>query len=335
MLAGNHFTRGFVPLTSSSAFPHVTNRRVATNGIELNIAEQGDGPLVLMCHGFPESWYSWRHQFQMLADAGYHAVAPDMRGYGDSDKPTDISAYNQVEVVNDIIGLIPALGYETAIVLGHDWGGPTAWSCALNHPDKVTAVGVLSVPFSPRGDVPPLDAMQAFFKDQFFYQLYFQEPGVAEAEFEADVRKALRKFYHMGSAQMELSQLQPKPADADLLSDLPDPESLGAWLAADDLDFYVNEFTRSGFRGPLNYYRNHNLTWELTAGAPASIAQPALFVAGDKDGVIMMAAEALKNMPQHVTDLRVNELIPDIGHWTQQEAPEAVNELLLGFLQTL
>ena len=142
-------------MTTSPEFPAITNRRVPTNGIELNVAEQGEGPLVLMCHGFPESWYSWRHQFEALADAGYHAVAPDMRGYGDSDKPHDTGLYNQIDVVNDIIGLIPALGYETAIVFGHDWGAPTAWSCALNHPDKVTAVGALSVPFTPRPPAPP------------------------------------------------------------------------------------------------------------------------------------------------------------------------------------
>ena len=322
-------------MTHSPAFPNITNRRVETNGIMLNVAEQGEGPLILMCHGFPESWYSWRHQFQALADAGYHVAAPDMRGYGDSDKPGNIDAYNQVEVVNDIIGLIPALGHETAIVLGHDWGGPTAWSCALHHPDKVSAVGVLSVPFSVRSAVPPLDAMKAFFKDQFFYQLYFQEPGIAEAEFEADVRTALRKFYHMGSAQMDLGTLSPKPADADLLSDLPDPDAMGAWLSDEDLDFYVDEFTSSGFRGPLNYYRNHNLTWELTEGAPTTIEQPAMFAAGDKDGVILMAAEALKAMPEHVQDLRINTLIPDVGHWTQQEAPEEVNKLLLAFLAGL
>lgn len=322
-------------MTTAAEFPHISNRRIATNGIELNIAECGEGPLVIMCHGFPESWFSWRHQFQMLAELGYHAVAPDMRGYGESDKPQDIAAYNQVEVVNDIIGLIPALGHDSAIVLGHDWGGPTAWSCALHHPDKVSAVGVLSVPFSPRPEAPPLDTMQALFKDQFFYQLYFQEPGVAEAEFEADVRSALRKFYHMGSAQMDVSTLAPKPADADLLSDLPDPAQMGAWLSAADLDFYVNEFTNSGFRGPLNYYRNHNLTWELTAGAPTEINQPAMFVAGDKDGVIVMAAQALKDMPNHVKDLRINELIPDIGHWTQQEAPDAVNAHIRSFLAGL
>ena len=322
-------------MTISAQFPSITNRRVATNGIELNIAEQGEGPLVLMCHGFPESWYSWRHQFQVLADAGYHAVAADMRGYGDSDKPHAANAYNQVEVVKDIIGLIPALGYESAIVLGHDWGGPTAWSCALNYPDKVSAVGVLSVPFSPRAEAPPLDTLKVIFKDQFFYQLYFQAEGVAEAELEADVRTALRKFYHMASAQMQVGLLQPKPADADLLSDLPDPEQMGPWLNNAELDFYVEEFVNSGFRGPLNYYRNHNLTWQLTQGAPVEIQQPAMFVAGDKDGVIVMAAQALKSMPRHVKDLRINALIPNVGHWTQQEAPAEVNKYLLEFLQGL
>lgn len=311
----------------------VNQRRVATNGIELNIAEQGEGPLVLLLHGFPESWYSWRHQLEPIASAGFHAVAPDMRGYGKSDKPQAIEAYNQVEVVNDIIGLIPALGYETAIVIGHDWGAPTAWSCALHHPDKVTAVGALSVPFSPRPDAPPLDTMKVIFKDMFFYQLYFQEPGVAEAELEADVRVSLRKFYHMASGDVDITEFQPKPADADLLSDLADPGKPGEWCSDADLDFYVAEFEASGFRGPLNYYRNHNLTWELTEGAPSTISQPAMFMAGDKDGVIMMAAEALKQMETTVPNQVLHELIPGAGHWTQQEAPEAVNKGILKFLE--
>jgi pimeloyl-ACP methyl ester carboxylesterase len=321
-------------VTASSLFPAITQRRVATNGIALNIAEQGeaDAPLILLLHGFPESWYSWRHQFEPLAAAGYHVVAPDMRGYGDSDKPNAIQAYNQVEVVNDIIGLIPALGYETCVVVGHDWGAPTAWSCALTHPDKITAVGALSVPFSPRAETPPLDMLKIIFKDKFFYQLYFQEPGVGETELEADIRLSLRKFYHMASGQMDLGLLSEKPADADLLSDLPDPEKMGGWLSDADLDFYVQEFTNSGFRGPLNYYRNHNLTWSLTQGASREIIQPALFVAGDRDGVIMMAAAALENMPTYVKDLRTNALIPGAGHWTQQEAPAAINEYLLAWL---
>ncbi|MEM9620855.1 MAG: alpha/beta hydrolase [Pseudomonadota bacterium] len=324
-------------MTLSAEFPDIRNRRVATNGITLNIAEQGDptAPLVLMCHGFPESWYSWRHQFAPLAETGYYAVAADMRGYGESDKPHAVKAYNQVEVCNDIIGLIPALGHQQAIVLGHDWGAPTAWGCALRFPELVSAVGVLSVPFSPRPEAPPLDTLKMLFKDQFFYQLYFQTEGVAEAEFEQDVRTALRKFYHMGSAQMDLTTLGAKAADADLLSDLPNPEQLGDWISPADLDFYVGEFTHSGFRGPLNYYRNLNLTWELTADAPKEILQPALFVAGDKDGVVTMAAQALQEMPKYVKDLRTNTLLPGVGHWTQQEAPEQVNDHLLTFLAGL
>lgn len=313
----------------------ITQRRVATNGIELNIAEQGpaDGPLVLMLHGFPESWYSWRHQFAPLAAAGYHAVAPDMRGYGSSDKPAEISAYNQVEVMRDIIGLIPALGYETAVVFGHDWGAPTAWGCALNYPQQVTAVGVLSVPYSARSPVQPMPAMREAFKGQFFYQLYFFEPGAAEAEFEADIRTALKKFLIMGAGGTDLSALPQKGPDDDMLSGLPNPDTLPDWLSAADLDFYAAEFSRSGMRGPLNYYRNHDLTWELTADAPTHIHQPAMFVAGEQDGVIMMAAQALKDMPNYVKDLRINRLLPGIGHWTQQEAPDEVNAAMLEFLQ--
>ncbi|HEY5645404.1 MAG TPA: alpha/beta hydrolase [Pseudomonadales bacterium] len=313
----------------------VRERRVATNGIELNVAERGEGPLVLLLHGFPESWYSWRHQFAPLAEAGYHVAAPDMRGYGKSDRPRAIEAYNQVEVVNDVIGLIPALGYDTAVVIGHDWGAPTAWSTALNHPDRVTAVGALSVPFSPRSPVQPMPAMRELFKGQFFYQLYFQEPGVAEAEFEQDIRTALKKFLVMGAGETDLNALPVRGPDADLLSALPNPDVLPAWLSDADLDFYAGEFSRSGMRGPLNYYRNHDLTWELTANAPNVINQPAMFVAGERDGVIMMTAQALKDMPKHVKDLRINELIPGIGHWTQQEAPEAVNDAMLRFLRQL
>lgn len=314
----------------------ITQRRIATNGIELNIAEQGEGPLVLLVHGFPESWYSWRHQIPAIAEAGFHAVAPDMRGYGKSDKPHDVNAYNQVEVINDIIGLIPALGYETAIVFGHDWGAPTAWGTALHHPDKVTAVGALSVPFSPRAEAPPLDTMKAIFKGQFFYQLYFQEPGVAEKEWEADVRLNLRKFFYLGSGAFNPEDFQAvKPEDADLLSDINDPGTLGDWCTEADLDFYTNEFQGSGFRGPLNYYRNHNETWALTAGAPDKIMQPALFVAGEKDGVILMAADALKALPERVPNLKVNKLIPGIGHWTQQEAPDAVNKAMIDFLNSV
>jgi pimeloyl-ACP methyl ester carboxylesterase len=317
------------------SWPGVSERRIASNGIELNIAEAGKGPLVLLLHGFPESWYSWRHQFKPISDAGYHVVAPDMRGYGKSDKPKEIEAYNQVEVRKDVIGLIDALGYDKAVVIGHDWGAPTAWATALHHPDKVRAVGALSVPFIPRSPVPPMAAMREMFKGQFFYQLYFFEPGVAEAEFEADIRTALKKFLVLGGGETDLTTLPPKGPDDDMFSTLPDPKTLPSWLSEGDLDFYTDEFSRSGMQGPLNYYRNHDLAWRLTEGAPAHIDQPAFFIAGLKDGVMMMAAEAYQAMPIFVRNLRINELIPGIGHWTQQEAPEQTNDIILRFLKEL
>jgi pimeloyl-ACP methyl ester carboxylesterase len=317
------------------SWPGVTQRRVATNGIELNIAEAGEGPLVLLLHGFPESWYSWRHQFAPIAAAGYHVVAPDMRGYGKSDKPPEITDYVQTEVIKDIIGLIPALGYETAVVIGHDWGAPTAWATALFHPDKVRAVGGLSVPFMPRSPVQPMPMMREMFKGQFFYQLYFQEPGVAEAEFEKDMHTALRKFLIMAAGETDLTKLTPKTEHDDLLTSLPYPETLPKWLSKADLDFYVSEFTASGMRGPINYYRNHDLHWQQTEGAPMEIHQPAMFIAGTADGVVMMAAAAIEMMPHFVKDLRINKMIPGIGHWTQQEAPEAVNETILEFLRSI
>ena len=315
----------------------ITQRRVATNGIELNIAEQGpaDGPLIILVHGFPESWYSWRHQFAPLVAAGYHVVAPDMRGYGKSDKPHEIEAYNTVELANDVVGLIPSLGYDDAIVIGHDWGAMITWRAALDHPDKVKAMGALSVPFMPRSPVPPMAAMRMIFKDQFFYQLYFQEPGVAEAEFEADIRTAIKKFLIWGAGETDWNDMPQKGPDDDMFTGLPNPDTLPDWIGEDDLQFYADEFAQSGMRGPLNYYRNQDLTWEMTKDARQIIDQPAMFVAGAKDGVIIMAAEALKAMPQSVTDLRVNELIPGAGHWTQQEAPEETNKLILKFLDTL
>ncbi len=317
------------------SWPGVSQSRVATNGISLNIAEAGKGPLVLLLHGFPESWYSWRHQFAPLAAAGYHVVAPEMRGYGKSDKPQEITAYCQTEVINDVIGLIPALGHDTAIVIGHDWGAPTAWATALFHPGKVRAVGGLSVPFMPRSPVQPMPMMREIFKGQFFYQLYFQEPGVAEAEFEADIRGALRKFLVLGGGETDLTSLAPKAEGDDMFSSFPYPEKLPAWLSESDLDFYTAEFTHSGMRGPINYYRNHDLYWKQTEGAPTTISQPAMFVVGTHDGVALMAAEAIQNLPNTVKDLRINTMIPGIGHWTQQEAPEAVNDLILEFLRSV
>ena len=305
------------------------------NNLKIRAVVEGEGPLVVLVHGWPESWYSWRHQIEPLSKAGFKVAAIDVRGYGGSDKPYDIAEYSLKNIAADIAGVIDSLGYKEAFLFGHDWGGPIVWTTGLLYQDMIKAVGALSVPYTPVGEKSLIQLFRELYKDKFFYQLYFQTPGIAEAELEADVRIALRKFYHMASGQMDIGLMIDKPADADLLSDLPDPEQLGAWMSDADLDFYVSEFSRSGFRGPLNYYRNHNLTWELTEGAPTQIQQPALFVAGDRDGVIAMAAQALENMPTYVTDLRVNALIPGIGHWTQQEAAEATNEYLLDWLASL
>lgn len=312
---------------------NIKQRGVTAGATYMHIAEQGKGPLVVMLHGFPESWYSWRHQFEPLAKAGYHAVAPDMRGYGRTDKPEDVDDYNQVEITNDIMNLITALGYDKAIVLGHDWGAPTAWNTALLYPERIIAVGALSVPFVPRGNRPPMAAMREAYKGRFFYQLYFQEPGVAEEAFEDDVRLALRKFFYMASGDAEIELLTKKGEDDDLLSDLPDFKALPAWLSEADLDYYVEQFEWSGFRGPLNYYRNFDLTWKLTSGAPGIIDRPAMFLAGEKDGVIAMLSQDYAALPDRVTDLRLNRLIPGIGHWTQQEAPAETNAAILEFLQ--
>ena len=227
-------------------YPDISNRKVKTNGIHLNIAEQGSGPLVLLIHGFPESWYSWRHQFAPLSAAGYRVVAPDMRGYGDSEKPCQVSSYNQIEIVNDIRGVVTALGYESAIVIGHDWGAPSAWNCALWYPKAFSAVGALSVPFIARSNSPPLARMEKLFAGKFFYQLYFQEPGVAEQEFEIDIESNLKKFFHTSSGDGNFSQFHQKAADADLLSDIAEPQKLGSWLSDRDLDFYTKEFSNTG-----------------------------------------------------------------------------------------
>ncbi len=313
----------------------VSQRRIQTNGIHLNIAEAGSGPLVLLLHGFPESWYSWRHQFAPIAEAGYHVVAPDMRGYGNSDRPAEVAAYNQVAVSKDVAGLVTALGHEKAVVIGHDWGAPTAWTCALLYPDVVRAVGGLSVPFSPRAEQRPMETMRRVNQGRFFYQLYFQSPGIAEAEFEADLRTALKRFLVWLGGETDLRTIPAKGPDADLFTGLPNPKTLPDWLSEADLDFYVSQFEHSGLRGPLNYYRNHDLTWELTKHVPQVITQPAFYAAGGRDAVPLMSKDAIAALPRNILDLRFNERFSGAGHWTQQEAPAAVNRAMLDFLNDL
>jgi pimeloyl-ACP methyl ester carboxylesterase len=317
----------------------ISHRTIATNGINMHIAEAGSGPLVLMCHGFPESWYSWRHQLTALADAGFHAVAPDNRGYGQTDKPEAIDQYTQLHMVGDVLGLLDALGEEKAIIAGHDWGAPVAWNSAMLRPDRFKGVIGLSVPHSGRGPMPPTQMFKAVFGDNFFYILYFQEPGKAEKELEADVARTMRMFLHSASGDPDPSTPRPRfDKHAGFLDQMIEPPGLPDWLTQADLDFFTNEFKRTGFRGGLNWYRNMDRNYELMgAWATAKVTIPAMFIAGDRDPVLSMipGANMMETMKPAVPDLREVEMIPGAGHRTQQEAPAAVNEAMIRFAKSL
>ena len=312
---------------------------VETNGIKLRVALAGQGPLVVLVHGWPESWYSWRHQIPALANAGYRVAAPDVRGYGGSDKPVAVEAYSIKEMCADIAGLIEALGENQAILIGHDWGAPIVWITSLFLPEKVLAVAGLSVPFTGRGPAPRIELMRNIYKDRFFYQLYFQEEGVAEAELEADIPMSLRKIYYMSSGEGRKAGPTPnKRPDAKLLDGLIDPDPLPAWLTARDLDYYVGEFKRSGFRGPLNRYRTSKLDFDQLAPiANSTLTQPAAFIAGTLEPVLAFfpGVDLIAVMRERVSDLRLVRLLDGAGHWIQQERPAEVNTALLEFLATL
>jgi pimeloyl-ACP methyl ester carboxylesterase len=323
----------------------VRHRTVETNGIRMHVAEQGDGPLVLLCHGFPESWYSWRHQLAALAAAGFHAVAPDMRGYGRTDQPAEIDQYTLLHLVGDMVGLVDALGGEPAVIAGHDWGAPVAWHAALLRPDRFRAVIGLSVPFRPRGSVRPSTAMPQT-DDTVFYQLYFQAPGVAEAELSRDVRSSIRRVLHAGSGEGrqagaglgDPAAVGMVPRAGGFLSHTAEPSAPPSWLTEADVDFYTGEFTRAGFRGGLNWYRNIDRNWELLAPyVGARVMVPALYVAGDRDLVVHFRGmdQLLPNLKKFVPELRRTIMLPGCGHWTQQERPKEVNDAMIAFLNTL
>jgi pimeloyl-ACP methyl ester carboxylesterase len=308
------------------------------NGITLRVALQGQGPLVLFCHGWPESWYSWRHQLAALAAAGYRAVAPDMRGYGGSSAPQGVEQYTMLHLVGDMVELVRALGETRAVIVGHDWGAPVAWHCALLRPDLFPAVVGMSVPFTPPGRVELLASLKKQGIDNFYMQ-YFQTPGVAEAEFEKDVAASLRRIYFSGSGDVPkgASFGVLKPGQGFLASTV-DPESLPAWLSREDLAYYTAEFTRAGFRGGLNWYRNLARSWELLAPwRGCVIRQPSMFIAGDRDSVLKFPASRsqLEHYPRTLPGLRGSHILEGAGHWVQRERASVVNELLLNFLKTL
>ncbi len=316
-----------------------TLQEFQTNGIRVRAAVEGTGPLVILVHGWPELWYSWRHQIEPLAAAGYRVVAPDVRGYGGSDKPHAIEAYDMATIMADVVGLIDALGEEQAILVGHDWGAPIVWNTAALHPTRVRAVAGLSVPYRRRLEISTIALWHKLFAGKFFYQLYFQKEGVAEAELEADVRTALAKIYYGASGEAPtLEGWMNRPPDGDLLSGFATPDPLPAWLTEADLDYFEANFAAGGFRGPLNRYRCQQRDFDdLPEMGTLPIKQPSCFIAGAKDLVraFVHPMDPYADVGAHCNDFRGKTIIDGIGHWVQQEAPDEVNAALLSFLATL
>jgi pimeloyl-ACP methyl ester carboxylesterase len=314
-----------------------TERLVETNGVQLRVIDAGDegAPVVVLAHGFPELAYSWRHQIQPLAEAGYRVLAPDQRGYGGSSKPDAVDAYNVVELSADIVGLLDDVGAERAVIVGHDFGSVVAWTAPLLHPDRFAAVVGLSVPPVPRPRVPTTQAFRKVFGDNFFYILYFQEPGPADAELSRDPATTLRRMMGPLSAPDEaaaLRMLQPGPQG--FIDRIPEPGGLPDWISQDVFDHYVAEFTRTGFTPALNWYRCFDRNWELTATTPAAtISVPSLFIGGGADPTL---AYTPRNRVRDLVSGDYREvMIEGGGHWLQQERPAEVNETLLDFLSRL
>jgi pimeloyl-ACP methyl ester carboxylesterase len=322
----------------------IRHRQVQVGDLSMHIAEAGEGPLVLLCHGFPECWYSWRHQLTALAAAGYHVVAPDMRGYGRTDAPERVDAYTILHLVGDMTGLLDVLGQKQAVVVGHDWGLVVAWSAAMLRPDRFRAVVGMSVPFFPRLPMKPTALMKAMAGERFFYILYFQEPGRAESELDPRAAEMMRGMLFTASGAIDpehLRRMMQLPKTAKFLDGLVQPDTLPAWLSEEDLAVYVGEFERTGFRGGLNWYRNFDRNWELLAPfADARITVPALFIGGASDAVVTgpeLTGEspAVMALGSFCDDLRGKVLITGAGHWNQQEAPDETNAALLDFLRHL
>ncbi|SCK51263.1 alpha/beta fold hydrolase [Streptomyces sp. WMMB 322] len=324
-----------MPRTPASDRAH---RLVSSPAGRTHLVEQGSGPLVLLLHGFPESWYAWRHQLPVLAAAGYRAAAIDVRGYGRSSKPEAVDAYRTLDLIEDNVAVVEALGEQSAVVVGHDWGATIAANSALVRPEVFRAVGLLSVPYTPPGGPRPSDVFAQMGGTDEFYVSYFQQPGRAEAEIEPDVRGWLAGFYAALSADT-----MPAPDAQDphfvsrggTLRDRFPAGRLPAWLSEHELDFYAGEFERTGLTGALNRYRNMDRDWEdLARFAGAPITQPSLFVSGGLDASTTWLADAIAAHPTTLPGLRASHILDGCGHFIQQERPQETNRILTDWLSS-
>ena len=310
-------------------------------GTRIHVAEVGEGPIVLFVHGFPESWYSWRHQLPAVAESGWRAVAIDVRGYGSSEAPEDIGAYRLVHLAGDCVGVIEALGETSAVIVGHDWGSPIASAAARLRADVFSAVALLSVTYDPRNEHRPSEVFRAMGGDDEFYIEYFQEPGRAEAEIAVDPARWLEGFYFSASGDSPSLAEGEKPmglvAQGGKLRDrMRFPDGPLDWMSANDLAFYVGEFARAGFTGGLNRYRCVDLDWaDLRAWHGVPLRQPSLFIGGERDGPTLWGAGSIARYPQTLPNLHASVILPGVGHWMQQEDAAGVNAALLGFLASL
>ena len=317
------------------AFPPA--RRIATNGIQLAVHELGDGPAVLLLHGFPELAYSWRHQVPALAEAGYRVLAPDQRGYGDSDRPAPIEDYDIHHLTDDLLGILDGIGAEQAVFVGHDWGSMVVGQMALLHPERVRGVVAMSVPLLPRGPMAPVALMRQVLGDTFFYILYFQEPGVADADLGGDARETMTRM--LGGVRVQSDDPVDLAAYAandgrGFVERMPEVKELPGWLSQEELDHYVEVFTRTGFTGGINWYRNFDRNWETTPQLDGvHVTMPSAFITGSLDPVNVMTPAGV--MDGHVLDHRGDTFVEGAGHWVQQEAPDEVNAALLSFLEAL
>ncbi len=318
-------------------------RYLDVNGIRMRVVEQGEGPLVLLVHGWPESWYSWRHQIPALAAAGYHAVAPDMRGYGGTDAPPRIEDYDIFHLCGDLVELIDALGEQDAVLVAHDWGAVVARDCVRMEPDRFSAVVNMSVPFGGFGATSPIELWERQYGDNFYYILYFQElgqdgAGLAEAEFDANPRGILSRLYLTGATRLPPQVSDPLRAAGGWIPRIGEPTDFPPWITSEELDYYVAEFTRTGFRGGINYYRNFHRNWEMTPELRGELVpQPAMFIAGDGDPVIAGATQEVlaAGLSRAAAEPRGAHVLAGAGHWVQQQKPDEVNRLLLEFLAGL
>jgi soluble epoxide hydrolase / lipid-phosphate phosphatase len=316
-----------------SEFKHSFAR---SNGIIMHVVEAGAGFPVVFCHGFPEMWYSWRHQMRALAAAGFRAIVPDQRGYGETSPPMAIEAYTQRKLVGDIVGMLDTLRIGKCVIVGHDWGGMVAWNTALMAADRVERVIGVNTPFIPRSPIKPTDAMRAMAAGGFHYILYFQTPA-ARAELERDVVRSLRGFYQdtPEANPTEIRKAAPGvwgAAGGGLLDRLPDRPH-GKFLTDEDFEVFVKAFKKSGFRGGLNWYRCIDKNWEESAGQTDRIEQPALMITAERD--VVLRPEMAEGMNTWVPNLRKTVLVRGSGHWTQQEKPAEVNAAILDFLSDM